>query len=57
MTNEDVEQLEELEDGKLLLFQRNEIFQARIYIGNRKYIYKSLKTILQRKIFLKKNNR
>ena len=44
MTNEDVEQLEELEDGKLLLFQRNEIFQARIYIGDRKYIYKSLKT-------------
>jgi integrase len=44
MANEDVEQLEELEDGKLLLFQRNEIFQARIYIGDRKYIYKSLKT-------------
>ena len=44
MTNEDVEQLEELEDGKLLLFQRNEIYQARIYIGDRKYIYKSLKT-------------
>jgi integrase len=44
MTNEDVEQLEELEDGKLLLFQRNEIYQARIYVGDRKYIYKSLKT-------------
>ena len=44
MANEDVEQIEELEDGKLLLFQRNEIFQARIYIGDRKYIYKSLKT-------------
>ena len=44
MTSEDVEQLEELEDGKLLLFQRNEIYQARIYIGDRKYVYKSLKT-------------
>jgi len=44
MANDDVEVLEELEDGKLLLFQRNEIYQARIYIGDRKYIYKSLRT-------------
>ncbi len=35
---------EELEDGKLYLFQRNGIFQARIYIGNRKYVWKSLST-------------
>lgn len=35
---------EELEDGKVLLFSRNGIFQARIYKGNRSYIYKSLKT-------------
>lgn len=35
---------EELEDGKVLLFVRNGIFQARIYKGDRAYIYKSLKT-------------
>jgi integrase len=35
---------EELEDGKVLLFSRNGIFQARFYKGNRQYIYKSLKT-------------
>jgi len=35
---------EELEDGKVLIFCRNGIFQARLYKGNRQYIYKSLKT-------------
>ena len=35
---------EELEDGKVLLFARNGIFQARFYKGERSYIYKSLKT-------------
>ena len=35
---------EELEDGKVLLFTRNGIFQARFYKGDRSYIYKSLKT-------------
>lgn len=33
-----------LEDGKLLLYTRNGIFQARVYKGNRKYIHRSLKT-------------
>jgi hypothetical protein len=35
---------EELEDGKVLIFCRNGIFQARFYKGDRQYIYKSLKT-------------
>ena len=35
---------EEIEDGKVLLFCRNGIFQARFYKGNRQYIYKTLKT-------------
>ena len=39
-----VEHKEELEDGNVLLFSRNGIFQARFYKGNRSYIYKSLKT-------------
>ena len=38
------EHKEELEDGNLLLFTRNGIFQARFYKGDRSYIYKSLKT-------------
>jgi integrase len=38
------EHKEELEDGKVLLFSRNGIFQARFYKGERSYIYKSLKT-------------
>jgi integrase len=38
------EHKEELEDGKVLLFTRNGIFQARFYKGDRAYIYKSLKT-------------
>lgn len=33
-----------LEAGKLFLFRRNGIWQARIPIGNRKYLWKSLKT-------------
>ena len=32
---------ENLDGGKLLIFKRNEIYQARIYIGNRKYFDKS----------------
>lgn len=31
-------------DGKVLLFTRNGVFQARLYSGNRHYIYKSLRT-------------
>jgi integrase len=38
------EHKEELEEGKVLLFSRNGIFQARFYKGDRSYIYKSLKT-------------
>lgn len=33
-----------LEAGKLVLFRRNGLWQARIAIGNRKYLWKSLKT-------------
>lgn len=40
----DTEFKEELEDGKVVLFCRNGIFQARFYKGDRQYIYKSLKT-------------
>lgn len=35
---------EQLEDGKVLLFVRNGVFQARIYKGARSYLYRSLKT-------------
>lgn len=35
---------EEIEDGKVVIFSRNGIFQARIYKGGRQYIFKSLKT-------------
>ena len=35
---------EELEDGKVLLFIRNGIYQARVYKGERQYIFRSLKT-------------
>ena len=40
----ETEVVEELEDGKILLFLRRGIYQARIYKGNKKYIYKTLKT-------------
>jgi integrase len=40
----DAEYEERLMDGKVLLFTRNGIFQVRLYRGERKYIYKSLKT-------------
>jgi len=40
----DSEYKEELENGKVLLFSRNGIFQARVYQGSRKYLYRSLKT-------------
>jgi integrase len=33
-----------LEDGKVMLFQRNGIYQARVYKGDRDYLYRSLKT-------------
>lgn len=36
--------IEEHESGKLVIFERNGIFQARIYRGGRSYLYKSLKT-------------
>lgn len=35
---------EKLHDGEVLLFERNGIYQVRLYKGNRRYIYKSLKT-------------
>lgn len=38
------EYTERLLDGKVLLTSRNGVFQVRLYKGNRKYIYKSLKT-------------
>lgn len=38
------ESKEDLEGGKVVLFCRNGIFQARFYKGDRQYIYKSLKT-------------
>ena len=38
------EHSEALEDGKVLLFSRNGIYQARVYKGDRQYIYRSLKT-------------
>lgn len=38
------EHKEELAGGKVLLFSRNGIFQARLYKGDRAYVYKSLKT-------------
>lgn len=38
------EHKEELIDGNVLLFERNGIYQARVYKGDRKYIYRSLKT-------------
>lgn len=40
----DVEYAEKLKDGAVLLTSRNGIFQVRLYAGNRRYIYKSLKT-------------
>ena len=33
-----------LEGGKLVLFKRNGLWQARIYLGERRYLYRSLKT-------------
>ena len=33
-----------LENGDVLLFARNGIFQARVYAGDRRYVYRSLKT-------------
>ena len=33
-----------LQDGKLLLFTRNGLWQARIYLGDRRYLWRSLKT-------------
>ena len=38
------EHRELLEDGKVLLYTRNGIFQARVYRGDRHYIARSLKT-------------
>jgi integrase len=35
---------ESLRDGKLRLYTRNGIFQARVYVGGRRYLTKSLKT-------------
>ena len=33
-----------LEDGKLLIYRRNGVWQARVYIGERRYLWRSLKT-------------
>lgn len=35
--------IEEREGGRLVIFQRNGIFQARVYRGERSYLYRSLK--------------
>ena len=40
----DEEHRELIEDGKVLLYTRNGIFQARVYRGDRHYIARSLKT-------------
>ncbi len=42
--NSNFVQQEVHDDGALLLFMRKGVFQARIYLGERKYIFKSLKT-------------
>lgn len=42
--NAKAEYAEKLKDGKVLLTTRNGIFQVRLYAGNRRYIFKSLKT-------------
>jgi integrase len=42
MLDSDYQEL--MEDGNVLLFVRNGIFQARIYKGDRSYLYRSLKT-------------
>jgi len=39
------EHRELLEDGKVLLYTRNGIFQARVYRGDRRYISRTLKTV------------
>lgn len=44
MLSESETLVEEHEGGKLVIFERNGIFQARIYRGGRSYLYKSLKT-------------
>jgi len=45
MLDEKADGYEELlKDGKLRLYMRNGIFQARVYIGDRRYLTKSLKT-------------
>ena len=45
MLDEKTDDYEELlKDGKLRLYTRNGIFQARVYIGDRRYLTKSLKT-------------
>lgn len=40
----DAQYAEKLKDGKVLLTTRNGIFQVRLYTGDRRYIYKSLRT-------------
>jgi integrase len=40
----DSEYAERLLDGKVVLSTRNGVFQVRLYKGNRRYAYKSLKT-------------
>ena len=35
---------EDIEDGKAQLFVRNGIFQVRVYRGDRRYLYRTLKT-------------
>lgn len=37
-----------LEGGKLTLFRRNGLWQARIYVGDRRYLWRSLKTANQK---------
>lgn len=44
MLSEADDYIEEREGGRLVIFQRNGIFQARVYRGERSYLYRSLKT-------------
>jgi hypothetical protein len=44
MLSESDDDVEEREGGKLVIFKRNGIYQARVYRGGRSYLYRSLKT-------------
>lgn len=39
------DQTHSLHDGLLQLFSRNGLWQARVYLGERRYLWRSLKTV------------